>query len=177
MRSVALGNCARLVKQMMIEDPLVPRSEQLSMADGLLRSLCARSGSVSIPSPGTRSHVSLGVALLRTLSTACGGVAANSSATRYRGINENNGLFERIRNPPSQSWTMFLKNDHEAIAAIDFFTVPTAIFRILYVFIAIEHAHHRTRWAGRRYRVTGARWAASSLRATCGLKAISFFWD
>jgi len=47
--------------------------------------------------------------------------------------------------PPSQSWRTFLAgrtflaNHAEVIAAIDFFTVHTATFRILYVFVVIEH--------------------------------------
>ena len=69
---------------------------------------------------------------------------------------------ERIRNPPSQSWTTFLKNHHEAIAAIDFFTVPTAPFRILYVFIVIEHARRRILYFNITERPT-ARWTSQQL--------------
>ena len=47
---------------------------------------------------------------------------------------------KRHRKPPSQSWRTFLVNHAEVIAAIDFFTVPTASFRVLYVFIVIEHS-------------------------------------
>ena len=43
--------------------------------------------------------------------------------------------------PPSQTWKTFLKNHVKDIAAVDFFTVPTATFRILYCFIVI--CHHR----------------------------------
>ncbi len=35
-------------------------------------------------------------------------------------------------------WVQFLRNHREVIAAMDFFTVPTATFRILYVWFAIE---------------------------------------
>ena len=45
--------------------------------------------------------------------------------------------------PPSQSWRTFLANHSEVIAAIDFFTVHTATFRILYVFVVIEHGRRR----------------------------------
>ena len=41
--------------------------------------------------------------------------------------------------PPSQTWRTFLANHAECLAAIDFFTVPTATFRILYVFIVLGH--------------------------------------
>jgi len=46
--------------------------------------------------------------------------------------------------PPdsSQRWLTFLKNHREAIAALDFFTVPTATFRVLYCFFVISH-HRR----------------------------------
>ena len=50
---------------------------------------------------------------------------------------------KRYRKPPSQSWRTFLTNHHEEIAAIDFFTVPTVMFKILYVFVVIEHARRR----------------------------------
>lgn len=49
----------------------------------------------------------------------------------------------RRRKPPSQSWRTFLTNHREAIAAIDFFTVPTITFDELYVFVVIEHARRR----------------------------------
>jgi len=45
----------------------------------------------------------------------------------------------RHRNPPSQTWRAFLANHTDCIAGIDFFTVPTATFRILYVFIVLSH--------------------------------------
>ena len=45
----------------------------------------------------------------------------------------------RHRNPPSQTWRTFLANHTDCIAGIDFFTVPTATFRILYVFIVLSH--------------------------------------
>ena len=45
--------------------------------------------------------------------------------------------------PPSQRWRAFLANHREAIAAVDFFTVPTATFNELYVFVVIEHARRR----------------------------------
>ncbi len=36
-------------------------------------------------------------------------------------------------------WIAFLRNHKDAIAAMDFFTVPTASFRLLYGFFVIEH--------------------------------------
>ena len=45
----------------------------------------------------------------------------------------------RYRKPPSQSWRTFLDNHVMELVSIDFFTVPTATFRVLYVFIVLRH--------------------------------------
>ncbi len=45
----------------------------------------------------------------------------------------------RQKKPPSQTWRTFLENHTDCIAGIDFFTVPTATFRILYVFVMLSH--------------------------------------
>ena len=47
------------------------------------------------------------------------------------------------RGDPSKLWLTFLKNHREAIAAMDFFTVPTATFRLLYCFFVISHDRRR----------------------------------
>ena len=45
------------------------------------------------------------------------------------------------RRPESrQSWLTFLRNHREVIVAMDFFVVPTATFRVRYVWFAIRHA-------------------------------------
>jgi hypothetical protein len=41
--------------------------------------------------------------------------------------------------PPSQTWRTFLKNHMHNTFAIDFFTVPTATFAVLYVCIIMIH--------------------------------------
>ena len=41
----------------------------------------------------------------------------------------------RQRKPPSQTWRAFLTNHISQMASIDFFTVPTASFRVLFVFL------------------------------------------
>ena len=43
------------------------------------------------------------------------------------------------RKPLSQTWRTFLENHVTGLASMDFFTVPTATFRILYVFIVLRH--------------------------------------
>jgi putative transposase len=45
----------------------------------------------------------------------------------------------RSNKPPSQTWRSFLENHLGQIAAIDFFTVHTMSFRILYCFIILLH--------------------------------------
>jgi hypothetical protein len=41
------------------------------------------------------------------------------------------------------TWTTFLHNHTKQIAAIDFFTVPTATFRVLIVFIVLAHERRK----------------------------------
>lgn len=56
------------------------------------------------------------------------------------------------RKPPSarqvQSWKTFLKNHRKDIWAMDFFTVPTLFFKILYVFIIINHESRKLEYFG-----------------------------
>jgi transposase InsO family protein len=40
---------------------------------------------------------------------------------------------------PARRWLAFLRNHREAIAAMDFFTVPTVTFQLLYCFFIISH--------------------------------------
>ena len=47
------------------------------------------------------------------------------------------------KKPPSQTWRTFLSNHAECLAAMDFFAVPTARFRVLYVFIVLSHDRRR----------------------------------
>ena len=49
----------------------------------------------------------------------------------------------RRRGDPGKNWLSFLANHREAIVAIDFFTVPTLTFRLLYCFFVIEHGRRR----------------------------------
>ena len=39
----------------------------------------------------------------------------------------------------AKRWLVFLRNHREAIAAMDFFTVPTITFSVLYCFFVIGH--------------------------------------
>jgi hypothetical protein len=40
-------------------------------------------------------------------------------------------------------WLIFLRNHRQAIAAMDFFTVPTVTFRVLYCFFVISHSRRK----------------------------------
>jgi putative transposase len=44
---------------------------------------------------------------------------------------------------PAKRWLAFLRNHREAIAAMDFFTVPTITFGVLYCFFIISHDRRR----------------------------------
>jgi putative transposase len=59
---------------------------------------------------------------------------AQSTVTRY---------LPRPRKPPSQTWRTFLTNHLAQTVAIDFFTVPTATFRVLFVLIVLSHERRR----------------------------------
>lgn len=69
----------------------------------------------------------------------------------------------RHRKPPSQTWRTFLNNHVQNLVSIDFFTVPTVRFQVLYVFLVL--AHHRRRVV--HFNVTAhptAEWTAQQLR-------------
>jgi hypothetical protein len=44
---------------------------------------------------------------------------------------------------PGRRWLAFLRNHREATAAMDFFTVPTFSFSLLYCFFVISHDRRR----------------------------------
>jgi len=70
----------------------------------------------------------------------------------------------RVRQPqpPSQNWRTFLKNHVGQIAAVDFFTVPTITFRVLYVFVVLLHDRRRVVHVNITTNPT-ARWAAQQI--------------
>jgi len=49
----------------------------------------------------------------------------------------------RRRGDPGHRWHTFLANHREIIAALDFFTVPTVTFQLLYCFFVIEHGRRK----------------------------------
>jgi putative transposase len=51
----------------------------------------------------------------------------------------------RRRQPPSQTWRTFLTNHIGQIVAADFFVVPTATYRLLFVLVLLAHDRRRIR--------------------------------
>jgi len=79
---------------------------------------------------------------------------AESSVSKY---------MRRCHKPPSQSWRTFLENHAQQLVSIDFFTVPTIRFQVLYVFLVLAHdrrrilhfnvtAHPTAEWTGQQLR-------------------------
>ena len=66
---------------------------------------------------------------------------------------------------PAKRWTAFLKNHREAIAAMDFFTVPTLTFGVLYCFFVISHGRRRILHCNLT-RHPSSVWVAQQLRET-----------
>ena len=77
-----------------------------------------------------------------------------SSVTKY---------MVRCRKPPSQTWRTFLDNHVSQLVSVDFFTVPTIRFQVLYVFLVLAHdrrrilhfnvtAHPTAEWTGQQLR-------------------------
>ena len=72
--------------------------------------------------------------------------------------------------PPSQAWRAFLRNHAKDLIALDFFTVPTATFRVLFVLVVLRHDRRRLV----HFNVTEhptAGWTARQLIEACGLEA------
>ena len=69
----------------------------------------------------------------------------------------------RPRKPPSQTWRTFLHNHLKTMVSVDFFTVPTIRFQVLYVFLVLAHERRRVI----HFNVTAhptAEWTAQQLR-------------
>ena len=66
-----------------------------------------------------------------------------------------------------QRWATFLKNHARAILGCDFFVAVTATFRLLYVFVIIEHGSRRLAHVGVTNHPT-ADWTLPQLREVVG---------
>jgi putative transposase len=49
----------------------------------------------------------------------------------------------RHRTPPSQTWRTFLTNHVGTLVSVDFFVVPTVLFKVLFVFVVLAHNRRR----------------------------------
>ena len=65
----------------------------------------------------------------------------------------------------SATWTTFLRNHRDGIAAMGFFTAPTAMFRVLHVFLVIRHGRRDVLRCAVTTSPTAA-WVAQQLRET-----------
>jgi putative transposase len=73
------------------------------------------------------------------------------------------------RRPPSQTWRTFRENHIKSLVSVDFFTVPTLRFQVLYVFLMLAHDRRRIL----HFAVTAhptAEWTIQQLRE-------AFTWD
>jgi len=75
----------------------------------------------------------------------------------------------RYRKPPSQTWRTFLDNHVKTLVSVDFFTVPTIRFQVLYVFLVLAHDRRRILHMNVTAHPT-AEWTAQQLRD-------AFPWD
>src|SRR6202163_371120 len=75
----------------------------------------------------------------------------------------------RPRQPSSQTWRTFLRNHLGQIVAADFFVVPTATYRLLFVLVLLAHDRRRIRHVAVTAHPTAA-WTAQQLRE-------AFPWD
>ncbi len=71
--------------------------------------------------------------------------------------------------PPSQTWHTFLQNHVSCLASVDFFVVPTATFRPVFVFIVLRHERRSIVHFGVTAHPTSV-WAAQQIRE-------AFPWD
>ncbi|MGR9093404.1 MAG: integrase core domain-containing protein, partial [Gammaproteobacteria bacterium] len=69
--------------------------------------------------------------------------------------------------PPSQTWRAFLHNHMNELISLDVFTVPTATFRILFVFVVLSHDRRHIRHFDVAAHPT-AIWTARQLVEACG---------
>ncbi len=78
----------------------------------------------------SRENPLWGVPRIQSELALLGYTVAESTVAKYK--------IRRPR-PPSQTWRAFLDNHISDIVAVDFFTVPTATFRILFTFVVLRH--------------------------------------
>ena len=75
----------------------------------------------------------------------------------------------RRQTPPSPTWRTFLTTHVSQLASIDFFTVPTATFQILFVLVVLSHNRRRIVYVNVTQHPTAA-WTRPQIRE-------AFPWD
>jgi putative transposase len=78
----------------------------------------------------SRENPSWGAPRIQSELHLLGFTVAESTVSKY--------LIRRSK-PPSQTWRTFLQNHVDCLPSIDFFTVPTATYRIVYCFLVLCH--------------------------------------
>ena len=95
------------------------------------RPFCPRVTVLTLIRQMSRENSTWGVPRIRAELALLGHEVSRSTVWKY---------IDRSGRPPSPTWRSFLKNHAADIATIDFFTVPTATFRVLFCFIVLEHS-------------------------------------
>jgi transposase InsO family protein len=84
--------------------------------------------------PMARENPLWGIPRIRAELALLGHCVARSTVAKYAG---------REFGPPSQTWSVFIRNHLDSTAAMDFFTVPTVTGGWLYCFIVLAHDRRR----------------------------------
>jgi hypothetical protein len=119
-----------------------------------------RKGIPGIDPPDEPDNPLLGAPRIRGELLKLGIEIGETSVTKY---------LVRHRKPPSRTLRGFLQNHLKTIVSVDFFTVPTIRFEVLYVFLVLAHERRRTLHFGVAAHPT-AEWTAQQLRG-------AFPWD
>ena len=85
--------------------------------------------------PNVERQPDLGSPRIRDELAKLGLQASTATIRKYR---------PKLARRPSQSWRTFLQNHAGAIAAMDFFVVPTVTCRLLYVLVAMNHERRKS---------------------------------
>jgi putative transposase len=83
----------------------------------------------------SRDNALWGAPRIRAELRLLGHEVAESSVAKY--------VVRRRDKPLSQTWRTFLRNHFGCLAAMDFLVVPTATFRLLFVFLVLRHDRRR----------------------------------
>lgn len=73
----------------------------------------------------------------------------------------------RHRKAPSQGWKTFLENHANDLVSLDFLTVPTATFRVLYILVILGHDRRQILHINVTRNPTAV-WTARQLTEACG---------